>query len=78
MSCILVRRLAVAAALLTLAMADIAFTAQPDATRAELRSALEATAIPHWCDTAFLAALWFVAFICLIPFAELRTDGVFL
>ena len=26
--------------------------------------------------TAFLAALWFVAFIFLIPFAELRTDGV--
>lgn len=36
---------------------DLAYPALPDAERAQLKEALEAVAIPHWCDEAILAAL---------------------
>ncbi len=42
---------------LALATVDLAYPALPDAERAALKTALEAAAIPHWCDEAILAAL---------------------
>jgi tetratricopeptide (TPR) repeat protein len=42
---------------LALATVDLAFPALTDGERAELRTALEAAAIPHWCDAGILAAL---------------------
>jgi len=42
---------------LALATVDLAHSALPVAERAALKAALEAAAIPHWCDEAILAAL---------------------
>jgi hypothetical protein len=42
---------------LVLATVDLAYSALPNAERAALKGALEAVAIPHWCDEAFLAVL---------------------
>ena len=44
-------------ALLALATVDLAFPSNPDAERNALRAALEAAAVPHWCDAAILAKL---------------------
>ena len=44
-------------ALLALAAVDLTFPSISDAERAALRLALEAAAVPHWCDTAILAEL---------------------
>src|SRR6516162_2925376 len=44
-------------ALLALVTVDLTFPDIPHAERAALRSALEAAAIPHWCDAAILAEL---------------------
>ncbi len=44
-------------ALLALATVDLTFPDIPDADRAALRMALEAAAVPHWCDAAILAEL---------------------
>jgi tetratricopeptide (TPR) repeat protein len=44
-------------ALLALATVDLTFPDIPDGERKSLRSALEVAAIPHWCDSAILAAL---------------------
>ena len=43
--------------LLALATVDLAFPGLPDGERAALRSALEAAAVPHWCDADMLARL---------------------
>ena len=45
------------AAKLALATVDLAYPALPEAERAACKEALEAAAIPHWCDEAILAAL---------------------
>jgi RNA polymerase sigma factor (sigma-70 family) len=45
------------AALLALATVDFTFPDEPDDERTALRSALEAAAIPHWCDATILAEL---------------------
>jgi tetratricopeptide (TPR) repeat protein len=42
---------------LALATVDLAFPDLPDGDRATLRSALEAAAVPHWCDATILASL---------------------
>jgi tetratricopeptide (TPR) repeat protein len=42
---------------LALATVDLAYPELPEAERTALREALEAAAIPHWCDEAILAAL---------------------
>ena len=42
---------------LALATVDIAYPALADAEREALKEALEAAAVPHWCDEAVLAAL---------------------
>lgn len=42
---------------LALATVDQAFPDESDAERRTLRSALEAAAVPHWCDAAVLIAL---------------------
>ena len=42
---------------LTLATVDLAFPSLADAERAALKVALEAAAVPHWCDAGILAAL---------------------
>ena len=44
-------------AFLALATVDLTFPDIPDDERSALRSALEAAAIPHWCDAAILAEL---------------------
>lgn len=44
-------------ALLALAMVDIVHHTLPDTERTKVKNALLATAVPHWCDSAFLAAL---------------------
>src|SRR5215472_11279543 len=44
-------------ALLALATVDLTFPSLPDYERAALRLALEAAAVPHWCDAAILAEL---------------------
>ena len=44
-------------ALLALATVDLTFPDIPDTERIALRSALEAAAVPHWCDAAILAKL---------------------
>jgi hypothetical protein len=44
-------------ALLALATVDLTFPNLPEAERSVLRSALEAAAIPHWCDDVVLTAL---------------------
>jgi tetratricopeptide (TPR) repeat protein len=44
-------------ALLALASADQAFPGDSEADRVALRSALEAAAVPHWCNAAVLTAL---------------------
>jgi RNA polymerase sigma factor (sigma-70 family) len=44
-------------AFLALATVDFTFPDEPDNERTVLRSALEAAAIPHWCDAAILADL---------------------
>ena len=44
-------------ALLALATVDLIFPDIPDTERNALRSALEAAAVPHWCDAAILAEL---------------------
>ena len=44
-------------ALLALATVDLAFPGVPEGERIALRLALEAAAIPHWCDEAILAKL---------------------
>ena len=43
--------------LLALATVDLTFPGLPDGERAALRSAIEAAAVPHWCDTDTLARL---------------------
>lgn len=42
---------------LALATVDLAYPALSDAERMALKDALEAAAIPHWCDASILAAL---------------------
>ena len=42
---------------LALATVDLKYPGLPEAERAVLKTSLEATAIPHWCDPAILAAL---------------------
>lgn len=42
---------------LALATVDPAFPDESEAARRTLRSALEAAAVPHWCDAAVLTAL---------------------
>jgi len=42
---------------LALATVDLAFPELPDADRTALKEALEAAAIPHWCDPRILATL---------------------
>src|SRR5690348_12217646 len=42
---------------LALATVDQAFPDESDAERRALRSALEAAAVPHWCDATVLTAL---------------------
>ncbi|MCW5557696.1 MAG: hypothetical protein KIT22_07680, partial [Verrucomicrobiae bacterium] len=42
---------------LALATVDLAYPALPDVERARIKEALEAAAVPHWCDEALLAAL---------------------
>ena len=42
-------------ALLALATADRAFPDDSDVEHEALRSALEAAAVPHWCDAALTA-----------------------
>ncbi|GAB6039967.1 tetratricopeptide repeat protein [Endothiovibrio diazotrophicus] len=42
---------------LALATVDLAFPREEEPVRAELKEALAAAAIPHWCDEALLAAL---------------------
>jgi tetratricopeptide (TPR) repeat protein len=42
---------------LALATVDIAYPTLPDVERTALKEALEAAAIPHWCDEAILATL---------------------
>ena len=44
-------------ALLALATVDLTFSDIPEGERADLRLALEAAAVPHWCDPAILAEL---------------------
>jgi tetratricopeptide (TPR) repeat protein len=44
-------------ALLALATVDLAFPGVPESERTGLRLALEAAAIPHWCDTGILVKL---------------------
>jgi len=44
-------------ALRALATVDQAFPGDSEAERGALRSALEAAAVPHWCDAAILTAL---------------------
>ena len=44
-------------ALLYLASVDLAHPKLTDAERERIKEALIAAAVPHWCDTAFLAAL---------------------
>jgi tetratricopeptide (TPR) repeat protein len=44
-------------ALLALATVDQAFPGDSEADREALRSALEAAAVPHWCNAAVLTAL---------------------
>jgi tetratricopeptide (TPR) repeat protein len=44
-------------ALLALATVDLTFPDLPNSERSALRSALEAAAIPHWCDADILAEL---------------------
>ena len=44
-------------ALLALATVDLTFPDLPDGERTALRSALEAAAVPHWCDADILAEL---------------------
>lgn len=44
-------------ALLALATVDFAYPTLPAAERNRLKDALLATAVPHWCDAGFLAAL---------------------
>ena len=44
-------------ALLAFATVDLAFPDIPDDDRVALRLALEAAAVPHWCDAAILAEL---------------------
>lgn len=44
-------------ALRGMATVDQAFPGDSDAERDALRSALEAAAVPHWCDAAVLTAL---------------------
>ncbi len=44
-------------ALLALALVDISLRALPDASRARVRDALLAAAVPHWCDSPLLATL---------------------
>ena len=44
-------------ALLALATVDLTFPDIPDGERVALRLALEAAAVPHWCDAAILAEL---------------------
>ena len=44
-------------ALLALATVDLTFPDLPGSERTALRSALEAAAVPHWCDTDILAKL---------------------
>src|SRR5512147_3141513 len=42
---------------LVLATVDLTYPAQPDVERDALKEALEAAAIPHWCDESMLSAL---------------------
>src|SRR4051794_29306973 len=42
---------------LALATVDLAFPAHSDDERAELKEALQAAAIPHWCDASILSIL---------------------
>jgi len=42
---------------LTLATVDLAFPTLADNERSDLKTALQAAAIPHWCDAGILAAL---------------------
>src|SRR5215510_3126002 len=44
-------------ALLALATVDLAHNALPAGERAQIKDALVAAAVPHWCDRDFLAAL---------------------
>src|SRR5262249_47317246 len=44
-------------ALLALTTVDLTFPDIPDFERSALRLALEAAAVPHWCDAAILAEL---------------------
>ena len=44
-------------ALLALATVDLAHNALPPGERARIKDALVAAAVPHWCDSDFLAAL---------------------
>jgi hypothetical protein len=44
-------------ALLALATVDLLFSGLPDAERVAMRSALEAAAVPHWCDSGILTDL---------------------
>lgn len=44
-------------ALLALATVDLAHHSLPEAERAQIKHALLAAAVPHWCDRNFLAAL---------------------
>jgi tetratricopeptide (TPR) repeat protein len=42
---------------LALATVDLAYPALPDAERGAIKEALEAAAVPHWCDELILATL---------------------
>jgi hypothetical protein len=42
---------------LALATVDLAYPSLPEAERTTLKEALQATAIPHWCDEAILSVL---------------------
>ena len=44
-------------ALLALATVDLTYSDIPSAERIALRTALEAAAVPHWCDAGVLAGL---------------------
>ena len=44
-------------ALLALAIVDIAYSGLTPGERARIKAALMAAAVPHWCDSEFLAAL---------------------
>lgn len=44
-------------AMLALATVDLAYPDLPDGEKAKLKEALEAAAIPHWCDETILAVL---------------------